>query len=218
MLLERTNKDIYAVSKIHTNDKIHDKHNQTRMWKFIALNRKSEKNVKRPRTLNVNWMVIGINTIDTQKQKKPWKGKITCVICGSTIDCTHHENWGSFQLNCHLVSLIFSADDRKTRQPWLHVSAKFCFDLWLFIYCRKHVSHVHVSFISTKFKKRIKLFCAKLVVLTCLMRLLIFLRFFPYFASWFHQHTQGLSAATDNISCKHNTPFAKCAFIDFAVG
>ena len=125
---------------------------------------------------------------------------------------------GSFQLNCHLVSLIFSANESKTRQLWLHFSAKFCFDLWLFIYCRKHVSHVDVSFISAKFKKLIKLLCAKLVVLTCLMRLLIFLRFFPHFVSWFHQHTQGLSASTDNIRCKHNTPFAKCAFMDFVVG
>ena len=57
-------------------------------------------------------------------KQKPCKGKIACdyysqekhLICGKTIDCTHHENWGSFQLTCHLVSLIFFPDDRKTRQ------------------------------------------------------------------------------------------------------
>jgi len=47
------------------------------------------------------------------------------------------RNLGSFQLNCHLVSLIFFHDDRKTRPPWLHVSTEFCFDLWFFFYCRK---------------------------------------------------------------------------------
>jgi len=46
----------------------------------------------------------------------------------------------------------------------------------------KHISHVHVSFIFAKFKKRIKLLCAKLV----------FFHFFPIFVSWFYQHTKGL--------------------------
>ena len=81
------------------------------------------------------------------------------------------RNLGSFQLKCHLVSLIFLHDDRKTQPPWLHVSAEFCFDLWCFSTVGKHISHVHVFFIFAKFKKRIKLLCAKLVVLTCLMRL-----------------------------------------------
>ena len=81
------------------------------------------------------------------------------------------RNLGSLQLNCHLVSLIFFHDDRKTQPPWLHVSAEFCFDLWFFSTVGKHISHVHVFFIFAKFKKRIKLLCAKLVVLTCLMRL-----------------------------------------------
>ena len=81
------------------------------------------------------------------------------------------RNLGSLQLNCHLVSLIFFHDDRKTQPPWLHVSAEFCFDLWFFSTGGKHISHVHVFFIFAKFKKRIKLRCAKLVVLTCLMRL-----------------------------------------------
>ena len=80
------------------------------------------------------------------------------------------RNLGSFQLNCHLVSLRFFHDDRKTQPPWLHVSAEFCFDLF-FSTVGKHISHVHVIFIFAKFKKRIKLLCAKLVALTCLMRL-----------------------------------------------
>ena len=81
------------------------------------------------------------------------------------------RNLGSFQLNCHFVSLIFFHDDRKNQPPWLLVSAEFCFDLWFFSTVGKHISHVHVFFIFAKFKKRIKLLCAKLVVLTCLMRL-----------------------------------------------
>ena len=81
------------------------------------------------------------------------------------------RNLGSLQLNCHLVSLIFFHDDRKTHPRWLRVSAEFCFDLWFFSTVGKHISHVHVFFIFAKFKKRIKLLCAKLVVLTCLMRL-----------------------------------------------
>ena len=81
------------------------------------------------------------------------------------------RNLGSFQLYCHLVSLIFFHDDRKAQPPWLHVSAEFRFDLWFFSTVGKHISHVHVFFIFAKFKKRIKLLCAKLVVLTCLMRL-----------------------------------------------
>ena len=48
-------------------------------------------------------------------------------------DSTHHKNWGSFQLNCHRVSLICFPDNRKTRQPWLHVLAEFCLDLWFFL-------------------------------------------------------------------------------------
>ena len=56
-------------------------------------------------------------------------------------------NLGSFQLNCHLVSLIFFHDDRKTQPPWLHDSAEFCFDLWFFSMVGKHISHVHVFFI-----------------------------------------------------------------------
>jgi len=81
------------------------------------------------------------------------------------------RNLGSFQLNCHLVSLIFFHDDRKTQPTWLHVSTEFCCDLWFFSTVGKHISHVHVFFVFAKFKKRIKLLCAKLVVLTCLMKL-----------------------------------------------
>ena len=33
-----------------------------------------------------------------------------------------------------------------------------------------------------------------------------------------YHHTKGLSAATDNIRCKRNTPFAKCPFMHFTVG
>jgi len=44
----------------------------------------------------------------------------------------------------------------------------------------KHISHIHVSFIFAKFKKRIKLLCAKLVILTCLMRLLSSFAFFQF--------------------------------------
>jgi len=114
-------------------------------------------------------------------KQKPWKGKLACdknsqgkhVICRKTIDCTHHENWGSFQLTWHLLSLIFFPDDRKTRQTWLHVSAEFCFDLWSFCTVGKHISHVQFSFIFAKFNKHIKLICAKLV----------FFRFFPIFVS-----------------------------------
>ena len=50
------------------------------------------------------------------------------------------RNLGSLQLNCHLVSLIFFHDDRKTQPPWLHVSAEFCFDLWFFSTVGKHIS------------------------------------------------------------------------------
>ena len=57
------------------------------------------------------------------------------------------RNLESFQLNCHLVSLIFFHDDRKTQPSWLHVSAEFCFDLWFFSTVGKHISHVHVFFI-----------------------------------------------------------------------
>ena len=35
---------------------------------------------------------------------------------------------------------------------------------------------------------------------------------------YFYQHAKGLSAATDNIRCKCNTPFANCPFMDFTVG
>ena len=90
------------------------------------------------------------------------------------------RNLGSFQLNCDLVSLIFFHDDRKTQPPWLHVSAEFFFDLWFFSTVGKHISHVHVFFIFAKFKKRIKLLCAKLVVLTCLMRLKSSFAFFQF--------------------------------------
>jgi len=41
------------------------------------------------------------------------------------------RNLGSFHLNCHLVSLIFFHDDRKTQPPWLHVSFAMIYDFFL---------------------------------------------------------------------------------------
>jgi len=60
-----------------------------------------------------------------------------CNLWIQLIDCSQHQNWGSFQLNCHLVSLILLPDDRKTRQTRLLVSAKLCFDLRFFFTFRK---------------------------------------------------------------------------------
>ena len=105
------------------------------------------------------------------------------------IDCFHHENWGSFQLNCHIVSLILFPDDRKTRQTWLLISGEFCFDLLFFSTLGKHISHVHVSFIFVKFTKRIKLLCAKLV-------------FFRFFLFLWAVLTNIPRALPDNIRCK----------------
>ena len=116
----------------------------------------------------------------TQQPRGEHRGTIKdCKIAGATTwqgqgNHTFTTLWinrGALQLNCHLVSLIFFHNDRKTQPPWLHVSAEFCFDLRFFSTVGKHISHVHVFFIFAKFKKRIKLLCAKLVVLTCLMRL-----------------------------------------------
>ena len=111
-------------------------------------------------------------------KQKLWKGKIACdknsqestYIVDKQLTVLTTKP-GVPILNCHLVSLIFFHDDRTTQPPWLHVSAEFCFDLWFFSTVGKHISHVHVFFIFAKFKKRIKLLCTKLVVLTCLMRL-----------------------------------------------
>ena len=89
------------------------------------------------------------------------------VICRKTIDCTHHENWGSFQLTCHLVSFLTIAKLDKLdymSQP----SFVLIYDLFSTV--GKHISHVQVSFIFAKFNKHIKLICAKLV----------FFRFFQF--------------------------------------
>ena len=104
------------------------------------------------------------------------------------------RNLGSLQLNCHLVSLIFFHDDRKTQPPWLHVSAEFCFDLWFFSTVGKHISQeTHQT--SLRKTGGIDVFDETL----------IFFRHFPIFVSWFYQHAKGLIAATDNIRCKRNT-------------
>ena len=90
-------------------------------------------------------------------KQKLWKEKLLVIRIAKestyfvdkqlTVLTSHHENWGSFQLNCHLLSLIFFRDDSKTRPPWSHVSSEFCFDLWFFSTVGKHISHVYVSFI-----------------------------------------------------------------------
>jgi len=99
------------------------------------------------------------------------------------IDCSHHENWGSFQLNCHIVSLILFPDDRKTRQTWLLVSAEFSFDLRFFFNFRK-------DFFS---RPRFLHFCKVYETHQTSLRKTCLLLLFPIFVSWFHQHIKDLS-------------------------
>ena len=75
----------------------------------------------------------GSKSLDKEKLLVIRIAKESTYCVDKQFDSTHHENWGSFQLNCHRVSLICFPDNRKTRQPWLHVLAEFCLDLWFFL-------------------------------------------------------------------------------------
>jgi len=70
-------------------------------------------------------------------------------------------------------------DECKTRQPWLGYMSQPSFVLIydFFSTVGKHISHAHASFIFAK--KRVKLLCAELVVLTC-FRLKTFFPFFQF--------------------------------------
>ena len=124
-------------------------------------------------------------------KQKPWKGKIACdknsqgkhVICRKTIDCTHHKNWGSFQLTAILFLWYSFLTIAKLDKLDYMSQPSFVLIYDLFSTVGKHISRVQVSFIFAKFNKHIKLICAKFV----------FFRFFPIFMSWFYQHTKGLS-------------------------
>ena len=115
------------------------------------------------------------------------------------------RNLGSFQLNCHLVSLIFFHDDRKTQPPWLHVSDEFCFDLWFIFLLSESVclTSTFSSFLQSL--RNASNFSAQNWWYWRVWWDFNLLSLFPIFVSWFYQHAKGLSAATDNIRCKRNT-------------